>query len=147
MDTQQAVQELVDKAAIADVAVRYCELIDSGRWDELDEVFVDDAEFHLPDGDHDGLDAIRSRISGALGPLDHSQHLVSNHQVSVDGDAADHRCYFNAQHVRHAAADGPTYVVAGRYDDRLVRTERGWRITDRTLTIGWTEGNERVLRP
>ena len=36
---------------------------------------------------------------------------------------------------------GRTYIMAGRYEDHLVRTPDGWRIADRTLTIDWTEGN------
>ncbi|MGI9594981.1 MAG: nuclear transport factor 2 family protein [Acidimicrobiales bacterium] len=137
----------MDRTAVADVAIRYCGLIDGGRWPELDQVFVPDAVFHLPDGEYRGLDAIRSRISRALGPLDNSQHLVSNHQVTLEEAGADHRCYFQAQHVRSGPTEGSNYIVAGRYDDRFIRTDQGWRIVDRTLTVMWTEGNERVLRP
>jgi SnoaL-like domain len=42
-------------------------------------------------------------------------------------------------------ADGTQYVVAGRYDDRFVRTASGWRISHRTLSVMWTSGNPAVL--
>ena len=89
----------------------------------------------------DGIEAIRGRIRTALQHLDDSQHLVGNHEIAVDGDAATHRCYLQAQHVREAAVGGPNYIVAGRYEDRLARTDAGWRITHRTLTVMWTDGN------
>ena len=76
-----------------------------------------------------GIDAIRARIRTALEMLDVSQHLVGNHEVSVDGDDATHRCYLQAQHVRRAAAGGPNYIVAGRYEDRFVAHRR--RVADR----------------
>lgn len=139
--------ELGDKAAVADVAIRYCDLIDSGRWAELDQVFIPDAIFHLPDGDQVGLAAIQARIGGALGPLDQSHHMVTNHQVTIENISAAHRCYFQAQHVRSGPTDGSRYTVAGRYEDRLTRTDAGWRIEERTLTVMWTAGNVRVLRP
>ena len=46
-----------------------------------------------------------------------------------------------------AAVGGPNYIVAGRYEDRLARTDVGWRITHRTLTVMWTEGNVAVAHP
>ena len=73
--------------------------------------------------------------------------MVTNHQVQVDGDTARHRCQMQAQHVRHGADGGPNYIVAGRYEDELVRTADGWRIAHRDLVIVWTDGNIRVVRP
>ena len=42
---------------------------------------------------------------------------------------------------------GDNYIIAGRYDDRVVRTPDGWRIAHRVLTVDWTEGNPAVVRP
>ena len=71
---------------------------------------------------------------------------MSNHQVAIDGDAATCRCYFQAQHVRHGTEGGDNFIIAGRYEDRLVRTAGGWRIEHRVLTVDWTEGNPSVVR-
>jgi len=73
--------------------------------------------------------------------------MVTNHDIDVDGDTATCRCYFQAQHVRRAAVDGPNFIIAGRYEDELVRTDHGWRIHRRVLTIMWREGNVAVVRP
>ena len=71
-----------------------------------------------------------------------SQHLVGTHQVALDGDRATARCYLHAQHVNQS---GGQYIVAGRYDDDVVRTPAGWRIQRRTLTVLWTAGDPAVL--
>ena len=94
-----------------------------------------------------GIESIIERISTALDPLDASQHLMGNHLVVVSGDRATCRCYLQAQHVRHGAPGGSNYIVAGRYEDDLVRTPEGWRIRRRVLVVTWTDGNVAVVRP
>lgn len=143
------VQRLLDEREIVAVAVRYCWALDTGHWEALEDVFVPDATAELMTGGStlEGLDAIVARIRGALAPLDETHHMVSTHEVRVDGDAATHRCYLHAQHVRHRVDGDPNYVVAGRYEDRLVRTPDGWRILHRRLTPMWTHGNRAVVAP
>lgn len=137
---------LLDERAIVAVAVRYCWALDTREWDALDDVFLDDATAHLGETrDLHGLDAIKRRCRAALERLDESQHLVSTHQVYVDGDRATHRCYVHAQHTRRGVASGNNYVVGGRYEDELARTAGGWRIAHRTLAVMWTEGDRAVL--
>jgi ketosteroid isomerase-like protein len=141
-------QTLLDDHEIRHVAFRYCRALDTKDWALLDDVFVPEATAVLGTTSMlEGIEAIRGRIRSALEHLDDSQHLVGNHEIDVDGDAATHRCYLQAQHVRAAADGGPNYIVAGRYQDRLVRTSGGWRIQHRTLTVMWTEGNVVVAHP
>jgi len=148
MNEPAELQRLLDEEAIVAVAVRYCWALDTRDWGALREVFLPDATANLANETVlVGLDAIAERCSAALTPLDDSQHIVSTHQVVVDGDTATHRCYLHAQHVRHSAEGGANYVVGGRYEDRLVRTAEGWRIAHRDLIMMWTEGDLAVVRP
>lgn len=141
-------QSLVDERDIVRVALRYARALDTKDWALLDEVFLPDATAELGSRTLlEGIEAIRRRIRTALEALDASQHLVGNHEVDVVADTATHRCYVQAQHVRRAAPGGPNYIVAGIYEDRLVRTAAGWRIAHRTLSVTWTEGNLAVVRP
>lgn len=134
-----------DRAAIIDLLVDYTYAIDGRDWQALREVFLPDASFDMGVEVAEGVDAIIDRISGILIPLDASQHLVSNHQVRVRGEAATCRTYLHAQHVRKEAPGGRHYVIAGRYEDDLVRTADGWRIAKRRLVVLWREGNPAVL--
>jgi ketosteroid isomerase-like protein len=138
--------QLADRLAIIDVTIAYTWALDTHDWDALDDVFTPDATASLL-VELEDREAIKERIRRALTPLDDSQHMVSNHDVRVDGDTATSRCYLHAQHVRHAAEGGPNYIVAGRYEDRFTRTPDGWRIAHRTLTVMWTDGNRKVIRP
>jgi len=67
--------------------------------------------------------------------------------VHVEGDMAWAFAYGDWLLVRHAAQGGTDWVGRGWYDDELVRTEQGWRISRRVCRlISWT-GNPLVPEP
>lgn len=138
--------EYEDRADIIDVTHNYCWALDRNQWGELDDVFLPEATALLGSHEAANRDEIKRICSNTLTKLDDSQHIVATHQIRIDGDTATSRCYLHAQHVRRAAGGGPHYVVAGRYEDDLVRTPAGWRIKHRTLAVMWTEGNLTVVR-
>ncbi|MGI9596044.1 MAG: nuclear transport factor 2 family protein [Acidimicrobiales bacterium] len=137
------------RTATIQLTIDYCWALDTGDWDALRTVFTNDAVTDLGAGGQRGIEEIIARVSSALGPLDDSQHMVSNHQIRLgsDGDSATGRCYLHAQHIRHGVEGSPLYVVAGRYEDRYVRTDAGWRIAERRIVTMWTDGNVEVVRP
>ncbi len=143
-DVSDATNGLADRLAIIDVTVDYCWALDTKSWDALDEVFTADATADLG-RPLDGRESIKARIRHALEHLDDSQHLVATHQVRVLGDEATCRCYLQAQHVRGDVDGGDTFMYAGRYEDRFVRTADGWRIQHRDLVPMWTAGNPAVV--
>ena len=107
-DASITLQTLLDEREIHQVATRYCRALDTKDWALLDDVFVPEATGQLGTPTMlVGIEAIRGRIQSALGHLDDSQHLVGNHEIAVDGDAATHRCYLQAQHIRKPATGGP----------------------------------------
>ncbi|WP_051062989.1 nuclear transport factor 2 family protein [Ilumatobacter nonamiensis] len=143
--TDPVVQRLLDERDIVALALRYCRAIDTKNWELLDDVFVPESTAQLGSPAMlEGRDAIRDRIRTALENLDDSQHLVGNHEVTVDVDRGTHRCYLQAQHIRELPEGSPNLIIAGRYEDEVVRTSAGWRIAHRTLVVMWTEGNPAV---
>jgi len=136
-----------DRADIIEVTHNYCWALDRNQWHELDDVFLPDATALLGARECADREGIKQVCSNALTKLDDSQHIVATHQIQVDGDTATSRCYLHAQHIRKIDDGSSHYVVAGRYEDDLVRTADGWRIKHRTLVVMWTEGNLKVVRP
>ncbi len=134
-----------DRQSVADLGVRYVLALDSKDWDTVADCFTPDAVFLHPGGRVDGPDGIVARARGALEPLDASQHLIGSQLVEVDGDEASMVAYFQAQHVRAAAEDGPLYTIAGSYRDRLRRTASGWQIYERVQAYAWKSGNPAVI--
>jgi hypothetical protein len=153
MSTETSLQQIQDRQAVIDLTIAYAWIIDHGRRDRLSEIFTNDAVFTLRDirgegseRSFDGIDQIIAKIDGSIGRLSISQHLISNQKVEIDGNNATCGCYLQAQHTLRGTTGGDNYIMAGRYMDELVRTDAGWRITQRVLTIDWLDGNPEVLR-
>jgi 3-phenylpropionate/cinnamic acid dioxygenase small subunit len=138
-------QRLLDERSIVDVCIRYATAIDDRDWARLRSCFLPDAVgiYHADRTLH-GADEIVETIRTAVTPLSRTQHLVGTFVVDLAGDEASSRCHLHAQHVRAGLPGGEQYVIAGRYRDRLVRTDEGWRIRERRLDRWWTKGNPAV---
>ena len=143
--TGKQVNQLEEKQRIIDLTIAYTWIIDHGPREKLQEVFTEDAVFIIDTRHLNGIDEIRGKIERTLGGLSASQHIVSNHQVSIDENTATSRCYLHAQHTLNGTEGGDNYVMAGRYIDKLIRVDNKWRITERQLMLDWTEGNNQVL--
>jgi ketosteroid isomerase-like protein len=139
--------EVTARQEIAEVLFRYGYALDERDWDRLERCFTPDAAFHHSGGSVFGAEEIRAGLRTALGSLSVSQHLIGSVSVVVaaDGQTATSTCYVQAQHVRAGAEGGKHLLLGGRYADRLVHTEDGWRIADRALRVMWSAGNEAVL--
>ncbi|MGI9596105.1 MAG: nuclear transport factor 2 family protein, partial [Acidimicrobiales bacterium] len=100
-----------DRAAVIQLTIDYCWALDTGSWNDLRDVFQADAVTDLGAGGQQGIDEIIGRVSSALEPLDDSQHMVTNHQIELDGDNATGRCYLQAQHIHRHTEGGELYTV------------------------------------
>jgi 3-phenylpropionate/cinnamic acid dioxygenase small subunit len=141
----EALRWLVDRELVRDVLVRCALAQDANDWDAVAECFERDAVYRHPGGVIEGVEAIVERSRAALAALDASQHLIGSVDVVVDGDEAQATSYFHAQHVRADAPDGPLYVIAGTYRDRMTRRRDTWRICERVQTYAWRDGNRNVI--
>ncbi|WP_448624270.1 nuclear transport factor 2 family protein [Geodermatophilus sp. URMC 64] len=139
------VRALADQQAIADQCVRYTLALDTRDWALLESCFTDSPVFVHPGGRLEGFPAILARTTAALTPLDATQHLLGSVLVEVDGDTARSISYFQAQHVRAGTPGGDTYLIAGSYTDRWLRTPAGWRIAERVQAYMWRDGNRAVV--
>ncbi len=61
--------------------------------------------------------------------------------IEIDGDTAYVRVMLHAQYHLPNVRGGPVQTMIGYYDNWLVRTEMGWKITKMVQTITWNEGN------
>jgi len=133
-----------DHQAIVDLTIAYAWALDTKQVEQLRDIFTPDATASLRGVDCEGVDAIINRIGGSITRLDATQHLIGNHQISIDSDQATCRCQLQSQHVKHGVDGGDTFLIGGYYEDRLARTSDGWRITHRVMAQTWTTGNPAV---
>ncbi len=139
---------VADRLDLADLVHRYAAAVDDRRFDDVVELFTATAELMLPDPPRSlepvrsghGQDGVRAAMA-ALSGVDRTQHEIVG---EVYTDAADHargRIACVAHHWTRTAdsTDVTDLVWHVRYDDEYVRTDNGWRIRRRALTINAIE--------
>lgn len=130
-------QDSDDEAAIRRTLHAYCRLLDERDLDELmSRVYlqdaVDDRQRGTPLAGHE---QIRQYFERAFVHVGATAHLLSNIDVTVDGDRATSYSRVTAY---HWMPDGEPvrpadFVLLGSYDDELQRTPAGWRISRRVV--------------
>ncbi len=133
-----------DHVAIVRLLSLYATALDTLQLDLLDEIFTPDARLTM--GKPMDRAAYKAMCATELPKFDATQHYVSNPLIDVadDGRRATCRSYYQAQHARNDL-DPPFALMGGWVDDELERGSEGWRITARTWTSVWFDGNGDVL--
>ena len=158
--TDQVTDRLVDTRAIIDLTLTYAAAIDHRDWAQLATIFTDPFELDMrsvsgrPPTNISAADWA-ARVS-LLGRLDATQHLITNHLVTIEepGRRAHCRAEMRAQHwldpehlrVLELPADTVGwYELGGHYDFTLQRDGGAWRIAAYALVIRWRTGSEQVF--
>ncbi|WP_055589678.1 nuclear transport factor 2 family protein [Peterkaempfera griseoplana] len=119
-----------DRLAITELVALHGHLVDDGDLDRLEELFTGDVVYDLTDYGQEplsGVAAIRD-AAWALGAANPVAHHVTNVVVTV---AADGRVQVRSKGLG-VRADGSCGSVS--YDDTVVRTADGWRISHRRVS-------------
>ncbi len=142
-DLHARIRRLEDRAAIADAVDAYVYALDGQRWDELSDLFAEEAELESVGLDYrspgrDGVYAGRQRIlEGFYGTgnprhrrsdAHRTGHYATNLRIRLDGDAATSLAYY------FEVVDD-TDVIAGTYEHRFRRDADRWRIAALRITV------------
>lgn len=145
---------VADRLDLSDLVHRYAAYVDARRFDDVIELFTPAAELILPDPPehldprlrHTGRDGIRGAMA-ALSGVTRTQHGIVGEVYTADGDTATG----TITAVAHHWIDGERItdlIWYLRYADEYRRTDHGWRIAIRSLTIDAIEtGSARRVRP
>jgi hypothetical protein len=139
----QQLRRLADRLEIEDLLTRYATALDTKNYALLDEVFSDDGvgDYSAGGGFRGTRDELKQWLAMALGVFPICLHHMTNVQVEIDGDEAKSSCYlFNPLGMPAPEGKVEMLKAGGIYRDKLVRTPRGWRIRERTLTMLYLEG-------
>lgn len=129
---------MADREDIIDLLTRYATGIDRQDWELFRSVFTDDCVLDYGQiGSWHGVDGVTDYMIQVHVPFEHTLHRLSNHAIQIDGDTATARTYVDVLLIARDAKPHKTSDVnaAGFYDDELVRTDGGWRINRRQLTM------------
>lgn len=131
--------ELLDRAAIQNLVVKYTIALDTLDADMYASVFAEDAEFTFGGNTYKGRAEIRKIVTGlqernAKQPADAPKmyHALSNTYIEfVNDHEARHRSYW--QTIRGPSSGPFTVGAMGRYDDTLVKRNGEWLIQKRQI--------------
>lgn len=125
-------------AAVSEVLVRYATGIDRRDWDLFRSCFTDDCKADygkMPDGEAllwSTADDMTAWMMASHRDMGHTLHRITNQRVEGSGESVTARSYVDALLM---TPDGHTIMnVAGFYDDQLVLTADGWKISQRQFT-------------
>ncbi len=121
---------IVDRLAITDVVNRFFDLVDSKRWDLMDQVFTEDATAQeTPDrvlrGRAEVVDSFRNfEDSDEILLFDH----VGSFAPVIRGDTAEADVRVRSMHYGVGPRDGKFYESLAVMSVWLERTPGGWRL-------------------
>ena len=135
-------ETLLDRAEISDLLDEYAYAIDTRDFDLVASLFTEDAtlDYTSSGGPRAPRDDVVEWLRASLPAVALTQHLLTNRRIRIDGNTATARTeLFNP--LLFDGDDGTQLLLlGGDYTDRLVRTDRGWRIAERVHTTTWTAG-------
>jgi 3-phenylpropionate/cinnamic acid dioxygenase small subunit len=122
-----------DRQDIAEVLLRYATGIDRRDWSVFRSAFTDDCELDYGEiGTWNGVEAVTDFMERSHAMAGHTMHRLTNQVITVNGDRAEARTYVDG--LIMAPDNGSGVNAVGFYDDDLVRSAVGWRITRRRFT-------------
>jgi hypothetical protein len=133
-----AIERLLAKSELQDLAMRYARAIDRGDRDLLLSLYHDDAIDHHGAHFHGSPPEFADYVEQTAAPLEASAHYIVNSTYEIDGDRADGELYFVAYHRTHAP-ESTEIIVSGRYLDRYERRAGVWKIARRSVVWDWAE--------
>ncbi|MET4921718.1 nuclear transport factor 2 family protein [Streptomyces sp. PSRA5] len=141
-----------DRSEILGLLTTYVFGLDRRDFARVASVFTNDADVqivfdaYLPEGEKfsgvtTGGSAVADGARQMFRSLDATQHLLGVQAVEITDTGA----HASTQIVAHHHRGSEYYHTGGTYEDDLVRTPDGWRISRRTLRIYWTTGSPDVF--
>ncbi|MEM7540686.1 MAG: nuclear transport factor 2 family protein [Pseudomonadota bacterium] len=134
MANEEALAALLDREAIRELPVRYCDHVWRNDVDGLIELFADDGEFIIRTSEGDTAVAGREALVElyADGLADAPRPYIHNHVVDLTSDStASGRCYLDLRSAKH----NMDWLGAGFYQDDYIKRNQSWLFQRRLFTV------------
>ena len=143
-------QRLIDEEAVRRLVLGWMNGIDTGSYEDVRSAWADEMEVEFigfPVGSPlvSGRYETERRTHGLIAMISQfaaTQHLCTNHLVTVHGDHATCSCYVLATHCMEIERAEPWSTIGARYDLEAARLTAGWRLTKLKWTRLWSSGND-----
>jgi uncharacterized protein (TIGR02246 family) len=125
-----------EKEAIAELIARYNRAIDHNDFQGWADCFAPEGIFDGMIGRytaHRELDRFITEVKKLTATTPNLRHYVTNIQTEVNGNEARSRCFLLMTST--SKEGGTKVVIAGEYEDTLVKRDGKWLFTERKVLI------------
>ena len=150
MSDDTRLQMLIERMEISDTVIRYATGVDMRDWATFrscftDEVDIDLTSFRGGSPVHLMADEWTERVRKGISRFKSTQHLSTNHVITLNGDEATCVSYMQARHYFPLETGEHCFIMGGFYTNTLVRTPQGWKIRKLKQIVTWTEGDRALF--
>ncbi|HWR25614.1 MAG TPA: nuclear transport factor 2 family protein [Methanosarcina sp.] len=145
---EDELKQLLDERDIINIVNSIGIYADRHNWDKLSQAFAFEV---LLDYSSMGAPAeklkppeIITRWKALLPGFKMTQHVITNHRVTITGDEAECFSYVVATHYLPNPSAKNIWLVMGYYEHHLIRTSAGWKIDRMKLTATLIDGNTQL---
>lgn len=127
-DVEAAVIKLLDIEAIKKLKAQYCFCVDEGRWDDLEDLFTEDAVcdygfFGRYEGKSQVLGTFFRQLVATASSF--SAHMIHNAVIDVEDGSAKAKWYLTAP----TTVQNRAIWTLGVYQDEFVKVNGTWKIS------------------
>ena len=130
-----SLEEISDRLEIQQLLVDYSTAIDNKSFDDLDDVFTSDAyiDYRVTGGIDGHYPQVKAWLAEVLPNFPAYSHMLGNFDIKISGDTAVSRAIcFNP--MVFDVEKKQILFVGIWYEDELIRTADGWRMSKRVET-------------
>src|SRR5690606_16297020 len=137
LSIEERLQALEDEREIRELLIHYAQRLDNRDHKGYAELFSRDGRWSGKLGDYRGPEAIEKMLVETFGPTPegfentNNFHLMSNILIKVDGDRATAQSRIT--YFERSPENRPVAMLAGRYEDELVREDGRWKFKHREV--------------
>jgi hypothetical protein len=129
-----SLQQISDRLEVQQLFTDYATAIDRKNFDALDAVFTPDAyiDYRAMGGIDGRYPEVKAWLAQVLPNFPNYFHMVSNIALKIEGDRASSTIVcFNPMQMNLPDGKSQVMFLGLWYDDKLVRTAQGWRMSER----------------
>ena len=137
------------RQTLVDLTLRMAWYLDHEQWDDIRSLFTGTVRLDytsINGGEPTSVpcaDMIAKWRTNRT-PLKATQHLLSNHLVTITGEAAIATAMFQATHLLPNDQGSPLWTLGGEYAYTFTRADGTWLIDSLAMKILWADGNRNI---
>jgi hypothetical protein len=149
MNTELAIQQLLDRVAIRELIDAYAYCADTRNIKGHMALFTEDTNFevYMDEKNPEPIQIVKGNknlfpVFNDLNQYESTMHLNAQCTINVEADRATATTYCRAYHLKPADGVQKLMIAGIRYDDTIVKQNGQWLFGERKLKVCWIENRE-----